>query len=485
MKKYILLILSVYSLTASLFSQTYFNRVYDYDNTNTFNNAASCVVELNDGNFILGTIKFPSVNKGALHFIKINNFGDTIVSKRFPTNYRYYFTGPSNSLFICNDNNLVQCGKYYDSASIYFDGLLVKLNQNGDTLWTKKYGGSSYDQFNAVAQTPDSGFVLMGVTQSFSNGPASDFYLVKTDKYGNQQWQQTYGTTLAEDCVSGQITLDGGFVMAGQKNINGTDLRFYVVKTNPLGNLQWQKTYNTSAGAGFIKQLEDSTYIIAGAKPFGSTYKPSLIKTDKNGNLLWQKDYGSTYGSLFYAVPIILNDGSIVVSGLYLAPNAHGYGLLIKTDSAGNELWTRTYYANPNNDNYVYDVKHTSDGGFILTGSGSVTGQDAWVVKVDSLGCEVAGCAVGIEELEIMNYELEIYPNPASNNLTIKQFGNLTIEAVNIYNTLGECVQHSPLLRRGAGGEVSFDLSPLPSGIYFLTCMLKDKTVTKKFIVAH
>jgi hypothetical protein len=319
----------------------------------------------------------------------------------------------------------------------------------------------------------------MGFTQSFSNGPASDFYLIKTDKYGNQQWQQTYGTTLAEDCVSGQITLDGGYIMSGQRQINSTDLKFYVVKTNSNGNLQWQKTYSTSAGAGFIKQLADSTYIIAGAKPFGSSYKPSLIKTDKNGNLVWQKDYGSTYGSLFYAVPVILNDGSIVVSGLYLAPNAHGYGLLIKTDSQGNEQWTRTYYANPNSDNYVYDVKHTSDGGFLLSGYM----QYPWLVKVDSLGCEVAGCSVGVEELRMEDEELRIYPNPAHEMLTLSTKYNVL--SIKIYNVMGECVLQKEITNNQQGitnNEVVIDVRHLPSGIYFIEAIAKEKKLKTKFI---
>ncbi len=74
-----------------------------------------------------------------------------------------------------------------------------------------------FDNANCVVQTPDSGFVMMGVTQSFSNGAASDFYMIKTDKNGNFLWQKAYGTTLAEDCVSGQMTLDGGFIMARHK----------------------------------------------------------------------------------------------------------------------------------------------------------------------------------------------------------------------------------------------------------------------------
>jgi hypothetical protein len=482
MKKYILIVFILH-YSKPLISQGYFNNLYDYNGSNQYSNAAKTSVELGNGDFLISGQKYPSSSFGGLVFIKINTNGDTIFKRRYPDFSNYSYTGSSNSLIKTLDNKLVQCGATYVVSSNVPDGLLIKLNEDGDTLWTKTYGGSNFDNANTVCQTTDSGFVLMGSTQSFSNGPASDFYLVKTDKYGNQQWQQTYGTTLAEDCVSGQITLDGGYVMAGRKE-SGSASIFYMVKTDVLGNVQWQKTYSNTVGVCFVKQLADSSYVLTGAQPFGSSYKPCIIKTTKNGTFVWQKNYGNL-GSWAYTQPIILNDGSFVVAGQQII-GGHTQGFLLKTDSAGNEQWTRTYYANPNNDNYVYDVKHTSDGGFILTGSGNVTGQDAWVVKVDSLGCEVAGCSVGVEEFEVSGLEFQVYPNPASNNLTIKQFGNESIKEIKIYNVMGECVFQKNGISNNQQGmmnnEVVIDVRHLPSGIYFIEAIAKEKKLKTKFI---
>ncbi|MBA3970739.1 MAG: hypothetical protein H0X46_01080, partial [Bacteroidetes bacterium] len=247
------------AFSINLNAQNYFNKLYDYDNGDTLSNHATTAIELSGGEFLIAGNKFLPTFSG-LHYIKINALGDTILEKRYPKNNCAYYSALGNSLIKCYDGNLAQAGAYVDSSG-NASALLVKLTENGDTLWTKTYGGSNFDNANIVSQTPDSGFVLMGVTQSYSIGPASDFYLIKTDKNGVQLWQQTYGTSATEECVSGQITLDGGFIMSGHKsNV------LHVVKTDALGGLEWQQTYAGTKNLAFIKQLADSTYILSGSK---------------------------------------------------------------------------------------------------------------------------------------------------------------------------------------------------------------------------
>lgn len=465
----ILLFICAFVLKAN--AQIYFNKLYDYDNSNTFNNAATACIEFSNGDVLLSTTKYYSPSFGGLHFIKINTNGDTVVSKRYPKANCAYYSGPSSSIVKCFDNNLILAGSYYDSTLINSDALLVKINENGDTLWTRTYGGANFDIANAVSQTVDSGYIIMGSTQSFSMGPAADFYLIKTDSLGNFQWQQTYGTTLAEDCVSGQITLDGGFVMSGIKNS-----LLYALKTDANGNFKWDRQIPGTAGTGFIKQLADSTYILVGAKfVAGLSYQAFMAKLSKAGVVVWEKTFGAAGDQQFYAVPIILSDGSIVCSGISTI-GANPWGLLIKTDSLGNQQWLRTYYANPSNDNYVYDVKRTNDSGFIMTGSGNITSQDAWVVKVDSNGCEIVNCNVGVEEFQISNSILQIYPNPAANEINISIEGeDLNDYEISILNVLGE-------KEKIENDKSKISISQLAKGVYFITATNRDKRFTQKFI---
>ena len=465
----IILIFTAVSFKSS--AQIYFNNLYDFDNTSIYSNSASSAYQFSNGEYLISGNKYYSSNFGALVFIKLSPNGDTIYSKRYVKYNGGYQTGTSNSLIKCYDGNFAQSGIYVGTIG-NADALLVKLDTTGDTIWTKSYGGANFDNANTVCQTSDSGFVLMGVTQSFSNGLASDFYLIKTDKYGNFQWQQVYGTTAAEDCLSGQITLDGGFILSGQQNN-----QFHIVKTDNVGNMQWQQTYAGTSGACFIKQLTDSSYLLTGAKVVtGFAGEAYLIKINKIGGIIWQKHYGSaSVNDWFYTEPIILNDGSIVVGGQQMLGNVP-IGMLVKTDSAGNQQWLRTYFANQTIDNYVYDVKHTSDNGFLLTGTGFGISQDAWVVKVDSNGCEYAGCNVGIEELGVDGGEIGIYPNPATNEFTIEN-SQLRINAIHIYNVLGELV-----LERIATSQKVIDVSSWNAGVYFVEVETEKGVIRKKVV---
>jgi hypothetical protein len=452
-------------------AQSYFNKVYNYYGSTIYNNAATSSYEYDNGDFLISGQKYYSAGFGALCFIRINSFGDTLYYKRFPKANCRYFGGTSGSLITTVDSNMAQCGVFVDSLGNY-EALLVKLTENGDTLWTKTYGGANFDNANIVCQTPDSGFVMMGVTQSFSTGPASDFYMIKTDKNGNQLWQQVFGTTAVEDCISGQITLDGGFIMSGRKSN-----MFHLVKTDANGAFQWQQTYSGTKNVCFVKQLQDSTYLLAGVKDVvGLNDQACLMKVSKTGAMVWQKTYGDTDNQQFYAIPVVLADGSIVISGVTTV-GGFPLGLLIKTDSLGNQQWLRTYYANPANANYIYDLKATSDNGFIMVGSGNITGQDAWVVKVDEFGCEVANCSVGVNEFPISDDKLVLYPNPAGNeiNLEILEL-NVSDSKVEVVNILGE-------IQKFQISDSKINISHFAGGLYFITITGRDgKRWTEKFV---
>jgi hypothetical protein len=108
------------------------------------------------------------------------------------------------------------------------DIYLIKTDADGDTLWTRTYGGFTNDYGNSVQQTSDSGYVIAGGTLSFGAGNF-DVYLVKTDSGGNTLWTQTFGSTGEDYASSVRQTDDGGYIVAGYSDVNGGDI--YVVKT--------------------------------------------------------------------------------------------------------------------------------------------------------------------------------------------------------------------------------------------------------------
>ena len=85
---------------------------------------------------------------------------------------------------------------------------------NPDTLWTRTYGGSGDEWAYSVQQTADGGYIVAGYTYSFGAG-GGDFYLVKTNSQGDTLWTRTYGGSDDDGAYSVQQTADGGYIVAG------------------------------------------------------------------------------------------------------------------------------------------------------------------------------------------------------------------------------------------------------------------------------
>ncbi|MCH8331282.1 MAG: hypothetical protein IH946_07855, partial [Bacteroidetes bacterium] len=172
------------------------------------------------------------------------------------------------------------------------DIYLVRLDQLGDTIWTRTYGGTDDDLGHYISSTNDGGYIVTGSTSSFGAG-SSDCYLLRLDSLGDTLWTRTYGySTLDDYGTSVQQTTDEGYIITGNKGGGGV----YLVKTDSLGDTLWTKTYGgTSTDEGHcVQQTTDGGYIITGyTGSYGSgSYDFYLIKTNFLGDSLWTKTFG-------------------------------------------------------------------------------------------------------------------------------------------------------------------------------------------------
>ncbi len=261
-------------------------------------------------------------------------------------------------------------------ASVYIEG------------WNKTYGGTSTDFGESVVQTSDGGYALAGSTNSYGAG-SSDFWLIKTDSVGTMQWNKTYGGTGSDYASSVVQTSDGGYAMIGRTGSYGAGLRdFWLVKADGAGNMQWNKTYGgTSADDGeSVVQTGDGGYALAGStNSYGAGSLDSwLIKTDSAGNMQWNKTYGGASGDV--AVSVVQSvDGGYALAGYTRSYGAGGADFwLVKADSFGNTQWNRTYGGT--GDDQARSMVQTLDGGYALAGFTGGLDVDFWLVKTDSLG---------------------------------------------------------------------------------------------------
>jgi hypothetical protein len=124
-----------------------------------------------------------------------------------------------------------------DSLATTDDIYLLRTDINGDTLFTKSFGGGNYDQGTAIIQTRDSGIAICSSTYSFGSG-SSDFYLIKTDKKGNFLFNQTYGGSNNDWPYTIWQSTDGGFDISGYTdNFGVNNANFFMIKTDSGGNI--------------------------------------------------------------------------------------------------------------------------------------------------------------------------------------------------------------------------------------------------------
>ena len=194
--------------------------------------------------------------------MRTNSFGDTLWARTYGGAAREDGYGVQQT----SDGGFILTGKTQSFGVGSSDVWLVKTDANGDTLWTKTFGGASSDGGNTVQQTSDGGYIIAGYTFSFGAGSA-DNYLIKTYSNGNPQWIRTYGGANAEMDQEAWQTSDGGYIMGGRTESFGAGEKdFYVIKTDTSGNISWERTYG---GYNYdycfsIKQTGDGGFIALG-----------------------------------------------------------------------------------------------------------------------------------------------------------------------------------------------------------------------------
>ena len=259
----------------------------------------------------------------------------------------------------------------------------------GDTLWTHTYGGTNYDEARSVRQTSDGGYILAGVTESFGSY-YQDFYLVKTDPFGDTLWSRLYNLGFSDIASEVSPTDDGGYVIAGVGGLGG-NTRFIILKVDSIGVGQWIYTYdgNYYEWAFSAQQTNDGGYIGAGyTSSIGAGYNDFyLVKTDAFASVEWTHTYGGSNDDWAYCVRQT-SDGGFVACGYTMSYGAGAMDFyLVRTDSLGDTLWTHTYGGVASEE--AYSVQETSDGGFIIAGYTSSFGgpyKNFYLVKTDASG---------------------------------------------------------------------------------------------------
>lgn len=348
-------------------AQVTFQRTYG----GVYDDFSSDVFQTGDGGYLLSGISADSVSWNYLmNLIKLNQFGDTIWTRK-------YLSGLSPM-------RLPRVAKTADEGVIISgisngDLYLIRADSLGDTLWTKRFFGETLGWMANIQQTFDGGYITAGNYISITS-MSDDMYLIKTDANGDTIWTKTYGLPGVDVATAVVQTSDSGYVILGKTPSSVTDFDLCLIKTDSAGDVEWAKAY----GAGFgtsIQQTFDGGFIV-------STIRSLVLRTDPNGDTLWTKDYNQ-FGLVEGASIKQTMDGGFILFN-NIEEISGNKTQLIRLDGYGDTVWTKIY--GDINNNLCVEGGITSDGGFIVSGIKYFSNPvNYFLIKTDSMGR--SGCA--------------------------------------------------------------------------------------------
>ncbi len=416
MKKHVIVLSVIYFVTLS-FAQapdTMWTKIYggfDYDVGRSLQTTSD------QGYIIAGeTASFGTGGKD-IYLIKTDTNGDTMWTRT----YGGAADDWGNSVQQTSDGGYIVAGCSDPTGAADYDICLIKTDSNGDTMWTKTFGSSGYDEARSIEQTTDGGYIMTGITNSYGSGDY-DLFLLKTNTDGDTAWMRTFGGGSWDEGNSVQQTSDGGYIIAGiSASFTSGDYDFYLIKTDANGDTIWTKTYGMTSDEGGreVIQTSDDGYIVVGyikcATGCENTY---LIKTSSNGDTLWTGIHGNDYGVGGYSVIQTADGGFIVTGGMWNFSNVGFDVHLFKIDSTGQELWS-ALYGKANDWDIGLSVQQAADSGYIITGITHLCAQgndEVYLIKTDpetGIGEKLISYPISIEP------RIVVYPNPCRGEMNI------------------------------------------------------------------
>lgn len=313
-----------------------------------------CVLPLEDSTYlVLGSYE-------GIWLLKLDQSGDTIWTR----NYWAY----GASMDYTTDGGFVITGMRGDSL------LLLKTDSLANLEWSRTYwpdevislGGIGH----SVSATSDGGYIIAGKHEKAEMN--EDLWLLKTDAYGEKVWE----TILYGDNDEGQVcdwgssvveTSDGGYAVCGSRGgwWGYNDAELWYFKTNAYGDTVWNFSYreDSSDRGQCIRETPDGGYIITGSVD----YFLSLIvmKLDASGEIQWKKIFDSFNSEGNWIEQT--EDSNYIVVGYKTEYDSNADLWLLKFDKEGDTIWTRSYGSEDWDVGYC--VKPDFDGGYIIAGT--------------------------------------------------------------------------------------------------------------------
>ncbi len=411
--------------------------------------------------------------------VKINSDGDTLWTGNFGAFDR---TDYGRDIIETYDSGLVICGHgQIATTSEDYRIRLFKTDSVGNQLWEKDFVGANGFNTEQIIETSDSGFAIVGWTDD------KDIFLFRADSLGDSVWTQTYGGASHDIGYGVCQTADDGFMIVGSTESYGSgSYDFYIIRTNSVGDTVWTQTLGTSGPeeGRAIAKTHDGHYMIAGyiVNTNSDIY---LIKMQDNTVIDWQKTVGQADGTdVAYGITATADNGFLLAGNRYSVANGENDMYMLKIDANGDSLWSYTH-----EDDFTHDqgqIAHQADNGEIyLFGTKAVSSsgayRDYWALKFDA----PMDSRIDFSEIQPHSFQLaQNRPNPFNPNTEIEfSLPKTTDWNLTIYNIIGQKVESFTGNNSAGSVIINWDASDYASGIYFYRLETGEFTNTKKMVL--
>ncbi|MDB5225879.1 MAG: type sorting protein [Bacteroidota bacterium] len=409
-----------------------------------------------------------------------------------------YFLGGETSAGISGDKTSANFSRVMGVKDVW----IVKLNSAHTIQWQKDIGGSEEEDLYDMWPTYDGGVILAIASDSDSSGNKTthshgidDYWIVKLDSTGAIQWEKDYGGGASDAIEAIRQTSDSGFIVLGESNSDSSgdkithkigNYDLWILKLNKNGNIEWQKTIGGDKFefADNIQQTKDGGYIIAGISKSGisgNKTEPNigvedgwLVKLDSFGNIQWQHTVGTDNLDAWTDVQLT-NDNGYIVGGYSWSVTLSSDSLsrpdywLLKFDNLGNIKWQKTFGGNSVDE--VTSFFQVSDSEYIVKGiSGSgISGdktvashgdEDFWMFKLKVTGGDSLVTIVKEQNRE----EIKISPNPFRESTNFYFEENSKAKRLQLLDVNGKEIENINI-----ANQSSYELqrNQLSKGLYF------------------
>ena len=489
MRNLILLLLLInvsYQLVAqNAFYKLYSNNGYDF---------GEGIAQLEDSSFIVtGTSSSFTDGPSQAFLLKVDSLGDYQWSLPYggteEDGARRVLYSSGDGYYVSGYTNSIGNGGY--------DIYAFKTDLSGLLIWEKSYGGTGWEKTNDAVLLRDSSQLIVGQTNSNTNGD-EDIYILRIDKNGDSLYTKQIGGEGDDIATTIHLLNDSTVIIGGTYyNTDSLSSKGYLMGMHIDGTVLWNKEYGNEGDYWFNDlDIVDSVIYVVG-KFYNDTVSDfeGYIGTMTYNGLLISEYYSYTAG--FDSYEQIVKYGNS--DKFYIGYNTENSG----TYPGGLDYFIIRAKANLSYDNSGCNFANvgeeignqlvpTNDGGAILVGTNEVYGaggNNVTLLKIGpndnypiTSGYVVADSLVLVDEVLASNKGLLIYPNPLSDeNLTIES-NVLKLNSLSVYGMDGVLVYEEKKLNSQQVQKIN--LSILEKGNYLLVLELEQKvTVHKKLVV--